>query len=65
MVAVISEVDTVIWAHSYSVGPRVDAFAPGAEEVSVLIEDDHGVLTTVKHVNVILGVDTSSSALFE
>jgi hypothetical protein len=47
------------------VGSGVDSLAPRTEEITVLVEDDHGMLTSVEYVDVVLAVYPHCSAFLE
>jgi len=64
VVAVVGQIDAVVGPHRDAVSPRVDTLAPGAEEITVLFEDDHRVLAPVENVYVFLGVNSDCGALF-
>jgi len=53
VVAVVGQIDRVIGPHGHAVGSGVNAFAPGAEEVPLPVEDNHRVFAPVEHVNVV------------
>ena len=46
-------------------GPRINALAPRTEEITVLVEDDYGMLSSVEYVDVVLGVHAHCGAFLE
>ena len=65
VVAVVRQVDAVVWPHGDAVGPGIQTLAPRAEEFAVFIEDDHGVFAPVEYVHVVRRVHAHCGTLFE
>ncbi len=63
MVAVIGQIDRVVRAHMDAVGAVEHAFAPGAQQVALGIENRDGVVAAVEGIDPVLPVDTDRRAV--
>jgi hypothetical protein len=57
MTAVIGQPDRVVRPHMNSVRPRILAFAPGAQEIAVAVEDADRVSAAAEGVDIVAPVD--------
>jgi hypothetical protein len=57
VISIIGAVKILIRTDMYTVGALEQAFAPGAQEVALTIEDDHWVSAAIEEVDLILLVD--------
>ena len=57
VIAVVGQPERVVRRHVETVGPTEHAFTPGAQEVAVPVEHDHGMLAPVECVHPVLLVD--------
>src|SRR5215472_15388015 len=69
MVAIVRQPDRVVERDMHAVrlamGPGEDAFAPGAQQIAVVVEYRNRMLAAIEGVDVILAVDPDSGAIAE
>ena len=53
---VVGAVERVVVPKGQAVGPGEDSLPPGIERFPLAVEDDHGVIAPVEHIDAILGV---------
>jgi hypothetical protein len=56
MVPVVGQVDSVVGPHGDSMSTLEQPFAPGAEEISLAVEDDDGMLSPAEDIDAVFSV---------
>src|SRR3954451_9355134 len=65
MAAIVGQEHRVVGRHMNAVRSRVLALAPGAQEISLAVEDHHRMLAAIEDMDIVFTVDTDSADFLE